>query len=39
MNINEISRNWCKMQKKTGGINLNTCILATEGPRAEVEIK
>ena len=33
MNINKIFRNLGKMQKKLGGIHLNTCFLATEGPR------
>ena len=32
MNIDKVFRNWVKMQK-IGGIHLNTCILATEGPK------
>ena len=33
MNINKIFWNWGKIQKKSGGVPLNTCILATEGPK------
>ena len=33
MNIDKIYRNCGKMQNKIGGIHLNTCVLATEGPK------
>ena len=33
MNINNILKNCGKMRKKLGGIHLNACILATEGPK------